>query len=423
MLSKLKFAASLFVRPSNTITDELEYVKVKGNLFFLLTYILICGLGILNVPSTVKPALLFGTPLLFIGYIFARTRLYKLSGIISIAAIFLMCLIFMRSAESGNHHAFMALTWMTFTIFIASSFFSLKQVIMFSIFQYSYVTILSLFSAKIDLGIFMSWIILNTFFTIANIFTRYFLDRHQIELVKKNQNLEIEVSKRTENLEKLIDEKDILINELYHRTKNNMQIISSLQNIQMDSTDSNEVHAYLKKSTSRINAMSIVQDKLYSAHDLRFISLREYLSELSEDILYSYAIEPYRVKITLDVVDINIPLDISIPLGLVLNELLINSIKHADYGQETVRINISSHYFNNENLVLHVKDNGKAVKPDGRMKSSKTVGLPLIKSLVTEQLNGSIQFSTESDGLAIEIQIPYMQLRMEKTRYAEAQVI
>jgi len=229
--------------------------------------------------------------------------------------------------------------------------------------------------------------------------------------LNNNKILEREIGNRTKHLAKLLEEKDILLKELFHRTKNNMQIISSLNNLQMNSTDNQEVHSVLKKANARLYAMSTVHEKLYVSKDLRFIQLQDYITELSDEVLNSYALFPHRVNLITEIMDILVPLEISIPLGLVITELLINAFKYADVGQEILQIKIKCHYLNYEKIVLSVTDNGTGINPAGGILSNLGLGLTLVKSIVKDQLDGSVQFINELSEFVVRTEIPYNESR------------
>ncbi|MDC7227007.1 MAG: histidine kinase dimerization/phosphoacceptor domain -containing protein [Spirochaetales bacterium] len=405
-LRKLHLIKSL-IYPNISSNSSLEYDKVKGLLLFLLLYTIICTIGIFHSPPGITEVLTIGSPIFFISYLIAKLRNFKIGGLMSIFGTLLVCYLVVFKYDVTGKNSMTALVWITVTIFIASLFLKLKQVIIYTILQITFASLLFIFSTNITKDIFISWFIINIFFIITNLFTRFILDKRQQELENNNAILEKKVFNRNKILKKALDEKDVLLKELYHRTKNNMQIISSLTNIQIMNSENTEVKSVLKKSISRLDAMSIVHKKLYAANDLRFISLKDYIYDLTKEIYSSYVLNSDRVLVTLDVVDIKIPFEISIPIGLIMNEIILNAIEHSDYGQEIIHIRIECSYQNDEKIYISIIDNGKGGEDTISLDKSKTLGLPLVKNIVKYQLRGDVIFFSKSNGFEVSIKIPF----------------
>ena len=132
-----------------------------------------------------------------------------------------------------------------------------------------------------------------------------------------------------EKLEKTLEEKDILMKEIYHRVKNNLMVISSLLNLQSSYIKDKNTQEIFKESQNRAKSMALIHEKLYKSGDLKHINFAEYIENLSNDLYYAYTKDKRLVKLILDVDEITLDVETSIPLGLILNELLTNSLKHA----------------------------------------------------------------------------------------------
>ncbi len=131
----------------------------------------------------------------------------------------------------------------------------------------------------------------------------------------------------TKKLKTSIKEKDILLREIHHRVKNNMQIISSLLSLQMTHLDNGEAVDLLKESQNRVRSMAIIHDKLYQSNDFTKINLTEYIKSLVNGLFYSYSIEDH-INSSIDVDDVLLNIETAVPFGLILNELISNSLKH-----------------------------------------------------------------------------------------------
>ena len=130
-------------------------------------------------------------------------------------------------------------------------------------------------------------------------------------------------------IRKSLDEKETLLREIHHRVKNNLQIIASLLHLQESTVNDGELANILKESESRVKSMAIVYDKLSHSPNFNDINFKQYIEKLVYDILYTYGIKKGTIDIQLDIEDINLNIDTAIPLGLIINELVTNSVKYA----------------------------------------------------------------------------------------------
>lgn len=210
--------------------------------------------------------------------------------------------------------------------------------------------------------------------------------------------------RRNAENEQLVREKETLIGEIHHRVKNNLQVVSSLLQLQRRglSSDDDKGRAALLESQSRVSAMGLIHNKLYQGTGVTSVYMPEYLKDLGETLLDAYRLEE-QVEIFYDVEEIKLDVDIAIPLGLIINELVTNSIKHAfPTGQEGT-IEIALHC-DNGRLQLAVTDNGVGIVDAGKQTKNTSFGKNLI-GLLTSKLRGEVEV-LEGEGYGVKIQFP-----------------
>lgn len=198
----------------------------------------------------------------------------------------------------------------------------------------------------------------------------------------ETKRLSKKVKEKTEHLSKALDEKDLLLKELNHRVKNNMQTIVSLIRLQNDEIKDEKLNHVLITIQNRINAMSHLHELLYRQDDITLIDAYEYFEILVEEVKYSYEKD---VEIKLDI-KTNLEMEQAIYCGLILNELISNSYKHAFPNNKGI-INIILYKEKNINTLI-VKDNGVGYK---KTPSSNSLGLTLVETLAVDQLDGRLE--------------------------------
>jgi len=209
----------------------------------------------------------------------------------------------------------------------------------------------------------------------------------------------LERKKIEEALNNSLKEKDLLLKEVHHRVKNNLQVVASLLNLQSKTFTQNEHKDAFKESINRINSMAVIHELLYSSGDLSKIMITDFIHSLVHYIADSYPLETkikfdVKIKTKRKVID----LDKSIPCGLILNELLSNCLKYAFKGKEIGNIQIVLKEFTlneKETCELVVKDNGVGFPKDINISNPKSFGLQIINSLVL-QLNGTFNIEVNN---------------------------
>lgn len=215
--------------------------------------------------------------------------------------------------------------------------------------------------------------------------------------------LEVRVLQRTSELEKEIEqrkaaeatitaslhEKEILLREIHHRVKNNLQIIASLLNLQSRYVKDETTLTSIRESQNRVKAMALVHEKLYQSTDLSRIDFNDYIRYLGKNLLSFFDRKGKGITFTTDIRDISLDINTAIPLGLIINELISNSLKHGFPEGKTGEISISV-FRKDHTLSIIMKDNGTGIAKDFDWRNATTLGLRLVISLV-EQLQGSIE--------------------------------
>lgn len=199
-----------------------------------------------------------------------------------------------------------------------------------------------------------------------------------------------------EKIKASLIEKEVLVKEVHHRVKNNLQIVSSLLSLQAEGISDNEARDKYIESISRIRSMAIIHEQLYRSKDLSKINAEEYFSELVRFISETYNVNK-QVKVNLKIkVREKLDIDVAIPCGIIINELLSNAFKYAfpDNRAGEIRVELRSVVNPNYKCRLIVLDNGVGIKGKVDFNSPKSLGLQLIKSL-TEQLDGKLDVKKE----------------------------
>ena len=202
-------------------------------------------------------------------------------------------------------------------------------------------------------------------------------------------------------LEQSVKDKELLLKEIHHRVKNNLQIISSILKSQGVRSDDSRFKELMTDGQNRIKTMAMIHEKLYQNDDFRSIDFKNYTSELSQGLDGTYRKET-NVAIVLNIPKISFHIDIAIPLGLILNELLTNCYKYAFESKSAGNIQISLDEGEAENFTLKVEDNGKGMPDDYNLESSKSLGLSMVKGLAW-QLNGSMNYTSGKFGTVVSI--------------------
>jgi PAS domain S-box len=215
--------------------------------------------------------------------------------------------------------------------------------------------------------------------------------------------------KAEEQLKSSLEEKIVLLREIHHRVNNNLQIISSLFNLQSNYVDENSKDI-LVASQSRVKSMAMIHEKLYQSPDLTRINMKDYIESFVSGLFSLYAVNTGVIELQIGVDDIEMGIDSAIPLGLIINELVTNSLKHAfPDGNEAGIIEISLRK-EGELLTLKIADNGIGLPVTGKIENKKSLGLQLVSNLVN-QLDGTMMVSGKN---GTEIKVLFEELKYKK---------
>lgn len=206
-----------------------------------------------------------------------------------------------------------------------------------------------------------------------------------------------------EQIKSSLHEKEVLLKEIHHRVKNNMQVITSLLSLQARTIADSHARAVFEDSQNRVKSMALIHETLYQSKDLSRINFAEYLQKLVAHVSRSYHLRPEAVKLNVKVDDVLLPIDTAVPCGLIINELASNALKYAFPSAKAGEINIT--FQRTEGCyVLRVSDTGVGLPADFDPEASKSLGMKLVHML-TSQLSGEIE-CRNGVGTSFEIKFP-----------------
>jgi two-component sensor histidine kinase/PAS domain-containing protein len=201
-----------------------------------------------------------------------------------------------------------------------------------------------------------------------------------------------DITKNKKNEEKIsqsLKEKEILLKEVHHRVKNNMQVISSILNLQSSYVTDDYALSLLKECQNRIKSMAYIHESLYQTKNFESVNFTEYLSTLSKNLIHTYSVNSKKVKLVLNLSDLFLNLDLSIPCGLIINEIISNSLKYAFTNRMDgiIFVNLG---IEKGKVRIEVGDNGVGIPHDVDLKQTQTLGMQLVYTLI-EQIDGTLE--------------------------------
>jgi two-component sensor histidine kinase len=202
----------------------------------------------------------------------------------------------------------------------------------------------------------------------------------------------VDITERKRNQQKLhsaLNEKDILLREVYHRVKNNMQVIASLLRMQSRQIKDEKVLKLFKDSQNRVKSMSLVHEKLYQSSNYSKVDFSGYIRSLATLLITSYNLDPFSIKLNVNIKKLEMNITNAIPCGLIVNELISNALKHKPEN-EKLFLNISLEKRADEMYELNVEDSGTGIPEDFNFETTESLGMRLVYSL-TDQLHGNIE--------------------------------
>ena len=190
-------------------------------------------------------------------------------------------------------------------------------------------------------------------------------------------------------------EKEVLLKEIHHRVKNNLQVISSLLTLQLDSIENERTRELLLDSQRRVRSMALVHEKLYQSDNLDRVDFAAYVHSLATFLLRAYRSQTSSIHMESAIADVNLDIDQAVSLGLIISELMTNSLKHAFPDDMGGVISISVQQNEAHQLVFTIADTGVGLPADFDINTTNSMGMQVVTALVT-QLRGSITFTTDS---------------------------
>ena len=192
-----------------------------------------------------------------------------------------------------------------------------------------------------------------------------------------------------------LKEKEVLLKEIHHRVKNNLQIVSSLFFFQSKTITDPVMLDMFRDGQNRVKSMALIHEKLYQSGDLANIDFKEYIKKLTAFLFQSYGVDQSKIKFKNNVNDVKLGVDQAVPCGLIINELVSNSLKHGLKDRETGVIKIDMGRDENHNLIMRVSDDGKGLPAGLDVQKSDSLGLRLVNNL-SLQLNGNVEFFNDN---------------------------
>lgn len=216
-----------------------------------------------------------------------------------------------------------------------------------------------------------------------------------------NRAMEAEIEERLAQLKASLHEKDILLREIHHRVKNNLQIVSSLIDLQAARQKDRDVQALFRDARDRVRSMALVHEKLYQSEDLAQTELGTYTKNLMKELFQAHGEVSSKVRLNMRLEPVRLPVDRAIPCGLILNELATNSLKHAFVGRQEGSIEIHLSSIGNRSVRLVFQDDGKGFPSGFDWHATESLGLRLVRML-SDQLRADLRHRNGS-GTTFEI--------------------
>ena len=217
----------------------------------------------------------------------------------------------------------------------------------------------------------------------------------------------VSAARKADEIKAALAEKEVLLKEVHHRVKNNLQLISSLLNLQAAKSPDVPGVEMLHDSQNRIKAMALIHEKLYRSGDFANIDFGEYARGLVADLFHSYKIDPTAVSSHVDIDDVKLTVETAMPCGLIINELIANALEHGFPNGRHGDVRIELHPVDDRTALLTVRDTGVGSPKELDFRQTESLGMQLVTTL-TAQIGGAIELD-RSAGTAFHIRFPLHQ--------------
>ena len=194
---------------------------------------------------------------------------------------------------------------------------------------------------------------------------------------------------KEDRIEAALKEKNILLGEIHHRVKNNLQVVNSLLDLQIDRIQDDMVRDILRESQNRIKSMALIHQSLYESKDFGQVDFSTFLDSVAPTLISSYGVDAERISLDINAVEVQLPINAAVPCGLVTNELISNALKHGFPAGRRGEIKIDLSRESEGHAVLSISDNGQGIPEDLDLAKTDTLGMQLVH-LLTDQLNGEL---------------------------------
>jgi two-component system, sensor histidine kinase PdtaS len=222
-------------------------------------------------------------------------------------------------------------------------------------------------------------------------------------LFQLKQKTSEELAKKNEIISQSLEEKEMLMREIHHRVKNNLQVVSSLLSIQSRHVTDSQVIEAIKEGQNRVKTMGLIHQNLYQEDDLRGVNIKNYVTKLTKNLFNSYNIQPEKVQLRTNITVLQLDVDTVVPIGLIINELVTNALKYAFSNEKSGTIEVNLFEENNQ-MVLQVKDDGIGLPDDFDIEKLNSMGFQLVKNFATK-LSAKLNIENQN-GAFVELLIP-----------------
>lgn len=204
---------------------------------------------------------------------------------------------------------------------------------------------------------------------------------------------------QSRRLESSLREKETLLEEIHHRVKNNMQVITSMLNMHARDSESEDFRKHFQDIINRVKSMALIHETLYQSEHLSRVNLPEYVEDLCRHLISTYSSDP-EPELVLDVIDAEVDMDRAIACGLIINESVTNALEHGLKGNPGDRLEVSIKRQYGDRIIMEISDNGRGLDDDFNPEGTSSTGVFLIQSLAGYELNGSVDF-IDDGGLTV----------------------
>jgi two-component sensor histidine kinase len=228
-----------------------------------------------------------------------------------------------------------------------------------------------------------------------------------LEKLTETLQSEIEERRRAEtSLSESLDEKEVLLREIHHRVKNNLQVMSSLIRLQRRYVIDSPFQMILREMEGRVMSMALVHEKLYRSDSLAHLRICDYFSGILNHLLATHGVDDSKIKVHLDLDDALIDISQAVPLGFILTELVSNCLKHAFPGGKPGQVRVTFQQAENSRMVLSVSDDGIGLPEHVRVETPETLGLRLVQ-LFARQINAALEIKPNGGtGFSVSLTLP-----------------